>query len=39
MNNDGPVRVILNDPDDQYLLSDVFKKLRYTNEVLYVLVL
>ncbi|MBC3789392.1 response regulator [Spirosoma utsteinense] len=35
MNNDGPVMVIEDDPDDQYLLLEVFKKLGYTNEVLY----
>ncbi|WP_460911683.1 response regulator [Spirosoma areae] len=35
MNKNGPVIVIEDDHDDQYLLSEVFKKLGYTNEVLY----
>jgi CheY-like chemotaxis protein len=35
VNNDGPVMVIEDDHDDQYLLSEVFKKLGYANEVLY----
>jgi CheY-like chemotaxis protein len=35
VNKNGPVIVIEDDHDDQYLLSEVFKKLGYTNPVLY----
>ena len=35
MNKDGPVVVIEDDADDQRMLLEVFKKLNYTNEVIF----
>jgi CheY-like chemotaxis protein len=35
MNKNGPVIIIEDDPDDQYLLEEVFKTLDYPNEVVY----
>jgi len=35
MNKNGPIVVIEDDHDDQYLLELVFKKLGYSNQVLY----
>jgi len=35
MNKNGPIVVIEDDHDDQYLLELVFKKLGYINKVLY----
>ncbi|MDB5243697.1 MAG: response regulator [Spirosoma sp.] len=35
MNRNGPVLVIEDNHDDQFLLVEVFKKLGYTNQVLY----
>ena len=35
MNKNGPVIVIEDDVDDRDILIDVFKKLRYDNDVLY----
>ncbi len=35
MNKDGPVVVIEDDADDQEMLLEVFKKLKYTNEVIF----
>lgn len=35
MNKNGPVIVIEDDSDDQYLLNKVFEKINYTNEVLF----
>lgn len=35
MNKSGPIIVIEDDHDDQYFLSQVFKKLGYPNEVVY----
>ena len=35
MNKDGPVVVIEDDADDQEMLLEVFKKLQYTNEVIF----
>ncbi|MCW3078170.1 MAG: response regulator, partial [Bacteroidetes bacterium] len=33
MNRNGPVIIIEDDADDQFLLGEVFKKLAYENEV------
>lgn len=33
MNRNGPVIIIEDDDDDQELLSEIFKKLRYSNEI------
>lgn len=35
MNKNGPVIIIEDDPDDQYLLQEIFKKLNYTNKVIF----
>ncbi len=35
MNKNGPVVVIEDDADDQEILTDIFKKLKYPNEVLF----
>ncbi|GAB2558149.1 response regulator [Spirosoma areae] len=35
MNKNGPVIIIEDDADDQYLFQQVFSKLGYTNEVIY----
>ena len=35
MNKDGPIIVIEDDADDQELLVDIFKKLGYTNKIIY----
>ena len=35
MNKEGPVVVIEDDPDDQRMLLEVFKKLNYPNEVIF----
>lgn len=35
MNKNGPIVIIEDDPDDQEILSDVFKKLGYVNEVIF----
>lgn len=35
MNNDGPIVIIEDDPDDQLLLELVFQKLAYPNKVIY----
>lgn len=35
MDKNGPVIIIEDDPDDQYLLELVFKKLNYPNDVIY----
>jgi CheY-like chemotaxis protein len=35
MNQNGPVIVIEDDVDDQELLSDIFKKLNYANELIF----
>lgn len=35
MNKNGPILVIEDDQDDQFLLSEVFKKLGYPNQVFY----
>ena len=35
MNKNGPVIVIEDDIDDQEILTDVFKKLNYTNELIF----
>jgi len=35
MNKNGPVIVLEDDPDDQELLSEVFTKLKYRNELLF----
>ena len=37
MNKNGPVIVIEDDPDDQFLLEEVFKTLNYSNEIIYFL--
>lgn len=35
MNKNGPIIVIEDDPDDQELFEDIFKELKYPNEILY----
>lgn len=35
MNKSGPVVIIEDDEDDQFILSEVFKKLNYENEVVF----
>jgi CheY-like chemotaxis protein len=35
MNKNGPVLVIEDDPDDQEILTDIFKDLDYKNEIIY----
>ena len=35
MNKNGPVVVIEDDEDDQFILNEVFTKLNYTNKVVY----
>jgi CheY-like chemotaxis protein len=35
MNKNGPVIIIEDDADDQFLLDEVFKKLNYVNEIIY----
>jgi len=35
MNKNGPVVVIEDDEDDQFMLNEVFKKMNYKNEVVY----
>ncbi|PBQ32687.1 response regulator [Sphingobacteriaceae bacterium] len=35
MNKNGPVVVIEDDEDDQFMLNEVFKKLNYKNEVVF----
>ena len=35
MNKNGPVIIIEDDPDDQYLLEEVFKVLDYPNQIIY----
>ncbi len=35
MNRAGPIVIIEDDPDDQYLLIEVFKELNYKNEILF----
>lgn len=35
MNRNGPVIIIEDDHDDQFLFEQVFKKLNYTNELLF----
>ena len=35
MNKSGPIIVIEDDMDDQYVLQEIFKKLKYKNEVVY----
>ena len=35
MNKNGPILIIEDDPDDQEILSDVFTKLGYANEVVF----
>ena len=35
MNKEGPVIVIEDDLDDQFLLTEVFKKLNYSNEIIF----
>jgi CheY-like chemotaxis protein len=35
MNSNGPVIIIEDDADDQEILEEVFKKLNYTNEVIF----
>lgn len=35
MNKNGPVIIIEDDPDDQFLLEEVFRILDYPNEVIY----
>lgn len=37
MNKNGPVIIIEDDPDDQFLLEEVFKTLNYSNEIIYFL--
>lgn len=37
MNKDGPVIVIEDDPDDQFILEEVFRTLNYPNEIVYFL--
>jgi len=35
MNNDGPIIVIEDDPEDQFLIGETFKNLAYDNQVLF----
>jgi CheY-like chemotaxis protein len=35
MNSDGPVIVIEDDADDQEILEDIFKKLNYSNKIIF----
>ena len=35
MNKNGPVIIIEDDEDDQFLLEEVFKTLNYSNEIIY----
>jgi len=35
MNRNGPVVVIEDDEDDQLILQDIFKRLNYTNEIVF----
>ncbi len=35
MNKNGPIIIIEDDPDDQFFLSRIFKKLNYKNEILF----
>ena len=37
MNKNGPVIIIEDDPDDQFLLHEVFKSLNYPNEIIFFL--
>ena len=37
MNSKGPIIIIEDDPDDQEMLNDIFKKLNYPNEVIFFL--
>lgn len=35
MNNDGPVIIIEDDTDDKEILEEIFKKLNYSNEIIF----
>ena len=35
LNKNGPVIVIEDDADDQYLMTEIFEKLNYQNKVLF----
>ena len=35
MNKNGPIVVIEDDEDDQFMLSEIFKKLNYNNQVVF----
>jgi CheY-like chemotaxis protein len=35
MNKGGPIIIIEDDPDDQEILTEVFKELNYSNEVIF----
>ncbi|GAB3891713.1 hypothetical protein GCM10028803_03810 [Larkinella knui] len=35
MNKNGPIIIIEDDADDQFLLEQIFKKLNYSNKVIY----
>ena len=35
MNKNGPIIIIEDDPDDQELFDDIFKELKYPNQVIY----
>jgi CheY-like chemotaxis protein len=35
MNKNGPIIIIEDDPDDQDILKEIFKKLKYTNELIF----
>ena len=35
MNKNGPVIVIEDDEDDQFILEEIFNRLKYTNEVIF----
>ncbi|HYJ63498.1 MAG TPA: hypothetical protein VEV62_07130 [Parafilimonas sp.] len=35
MYKDGPVIIIEDDPDDQFLFKDAFKELNYSNEIIF----
>jgi CheY-like chemotaxis protein len=37
MNKNGPIIIIEDDQDDQEILTDVFKKLAYSNEIIFFL--
>jgi len=37
MNKNGPIIIIEDDPDDQEVLTAIFKKLDYTNEIIFFL--